>query len=68
MYSSTEDHATAIKFFANRVVLVTGGTSGIGFACVEKFTMQNAKVVFVGRSNSCAGLMEPDTKLRDNIR
>ena len=33
-----------------RAVLVTGGTSGIGAACVEIFASNGAKVVFCGRN------------------
>ncbi len=35
--------------FKNKVVLITGGNSGIGFAAVQKFLSQGAKVVFSGR-------------------
>jgi NAD(P)-dependent dehydrogenase (short-subunit alcohol dehydrogenase family) len=38
----------------NRVVVVTGGASGIGEAIVEAFAIQNAKVVFLDVQDSVA--------------
>lgn len=35
--------------FKDRVVLITGGNSGIGLACVQKFLTLGAKVVATGR-------------------
>jgi dehydrogenase/reductase SDR family member 7B len=34
----------------NKIVVITGGTSGIGKALVEKFGKEGAKIVFSGRS------------------
>ena len=34
----------------NKIVFVTGGTSGIGAASVKLFAEEGAKVIFVGRS------------------
>lgn len=33
----------------NRVVIVTGGTSGIGMAIAESFAKENAQVLIIGR-------------------
>src|SRR3546814_11695376 len=34
---------------AGQVAVVSGGTAGIGLACVERFAAEGAKVAFVGR-------------------
>ncbi|MEM6296475.1 MAG: SDR family oxidoreductase [Myxococcota bacterium] len=39
-----------MKRFENKVVVVTGGNSGIGFASAKRFHDEGAKVVIVGRS------------------
>jgi NAD(P)-dependent dehydrogenase (short-subunit alcohol dehydrogenase family) len=36
--------------FAGRVVVVTGASKGIGFACAEAFVRAGAKVALVSRS------------------
>ena len=36
-------------FFSNKVVFITGATSGIGKAAAEAFARQNARVCFTGR-------------------
>jgi 3-oxoacyl-[acyl-carrier protein] reductase len=38
--------------FADKVVVVTGGTRGIGYACVKRFVAEGARVVFCGRDTS----------------
>ena len=39
-----------MKQFENKVVLITGATSGIGEACAKMFAKENAKVILVGRN------------------
>jgi len=39
-----------INDFANRVVIVTGGASGMGAACVQEFVSRGALVVIVDRN------------------
>ena len=40
--------ATTIEGFAGRVVVVTGGTSGIGWQCVQRFAERGARVIACG--------------------
>ncbi|WP_338793832.1 SDR family oxidoreductase [Bernardetia sp. MNP-M8] len=39
------------KTFDNKVVIITGGTSGIGRACAEAFGKEGAKIVITGRNS-----------------
>jgi NAD(P)-dependent dehydrogenase (short-subunit alcohol dehydrogenase family) len=41
--------------FANKIVVVTGGTSGIGLAAAKQFIKEGAKVVVTGRSPQSIG-------------
>lgn len=49
--------------FADKVVLVTGATSGIGHAIAVKFAAQSARVVALGRNQ--AALREVETAVKD---
>ena len=40
------------KRFTNKVVIVTGGSQGIGFACAKRFQDEGATVCAVQRSKS----------------
>ena len=44
--------------FANKVVFVTGATSGIGHAVAVKFASESARVVALGRNSSALGQVE----------
>ena len=45
------------QLLAGRVALVTGGTSGIGYAIAKAFMQAGASVVITGRSEEKAGNM-----------
>lgn len=49
--------------FENKIVLITGGNSGIGFASAEKFLAEGAQVIITGRDKK--KLTEAQTKLGD---
>jgi NAD(P)-dependent dehydrogenase (short-subunit alcohol dehydrogenase family) len=49
--------------FANKVVLVTGATSGIGHAVAVKFASASARVVALGRNQTA--LRQVETAIRD---
>ena len=40
------------KRFTNKVVIITGASSGIGLACAERFKEEGAKVCTIQRSHS----------------
>jgi meso-butanediol dehydrogenase/(S,S)-butanediol dehydrogenase/diacetyl reductase len=40
------------KQFTNKVVIVTGGSQGIGFACAKRFQEEGAIVCVIQRSQS----------------
>lgn len=41
---------TDLSSIAGQVAIVTGGTAGIGLACVERFTAEGAKVAIIART------------------
>ena len=43
------------NFFQSAVTLVTGGASGLGFACVQRFIKQGSRVVLVDLPDSKGG-------------
>ena len=47
--------------FKNKVIVITGASSGIGAASAEKFAQKGAKIVLVGRRNE--KLLETEKKL-----
>lgn len=49
--------------FENRVVVVTGGTSGIGAACVERFAEEGATVIGIGVQPIVLGVEQPRGKI-----
>lgn len=40
----------------NKVAVITGGNSGIGFAAAKEFVSQGAKVIFTGRNEKANAL------------
>lgn len=55
-----------MKKFENKVVVVTGGNSGIGLAAVQEFLNQGAKVVFSGRRQEA--LNEASASLKGDFK
>jgi NAD(P)-dependent dehydrogenase (short-subunit alcohol dehydrogenase family) len=51
--------------FANKFVVVTGGTSGIGLAAAKQFIKEGAKVVVTGRSSQSASNAQKKRTRRD---
>jgi NADP-dependent 3-hydroxy acid dehydrogenase YdfG len=44
-----------VRRFTNKIVVVTGGTSGIGLAAAKQFIKEGAKGVVTGRSPPSIG-------------
>ena len=40
------------NFYQHRVVVITGGSSGIGFALAKEFIKQNAHVTIISRDKN----------------
>jgi NAD(P)-dependent dehydrogenase (short-subunit alcohol dehydrogenase family) len=49
---------TGTRFLAGKFALVTGGTTGIGFAIAERFLREGAAVVVTGRNQELGGRAE----------
>src|SRR5271170_932617 len=45
----SEREEVGMPLLEGKIAIVTGGTSGIGAACVEKFVLEGARVVVAGR-------------------
>ena len=45
-------------FMQDKVVIITGATSGIGKACAEVFGREGAKIVFTGRNKERMDLVK----------
>ncbi len=41
--------------FTNKIVVITGGTSGIGLAAARQFIKEGAKVIVTGRGTQSVG-------------
>ena len=44
--------------FKNKTVFITGGTHGIGLACVKKFSELNAKIITFSRDKKKVNKLE----------
>ncbi len=51
-----------IASIEGQVAIVTGGTAGIGQACVERFAAEGAKVAIVGRNHEAGGRIAGELK------
>jgi short subunit dehydrogenase-like uncharacterized protein len=54
-YAHATSRGRSMNRFTDKVVLVTGGTSGMGLATARRFTAEGAHVVVTGRSQSRVG-------------
>ncbi len=52
----------------NRIVFITGATSGIGKACAEKFALQGDNLILTGRRADRLQTLKDELELRHKIR
>ena len=63
-YHSASNPANSRRRFENKVVLITGATSGIGRAAAEQFASEGGKVAFCGRRENLGREVEAGIRSR----
>ena len=53
--------------FSGKIVLITGGTSGIGKACAKRFAREGASVIIAGRSREKGQAIVEEMNSMQNI-
>lgn len=53
-----------MRIIMNKIVIVTGGTKGIGFATAKKFLSCGDKVIILGRHENDEALTELQKKVK----